>query len=91
MFFVLDRDLYGLQTKKLELRHYLADTDLPEEECNRIMGELFDKYDNTTDAMNEIMAKFGGEPVGEVVDPELISPKGWEILKRLADISISRN
>lgn len=91
MFFVLDRNLYGYQPRKQELRHYLDNTALPEGDCNKVMGELFDKYDNTTDAMNEIMAKYGGKPVGKVVDPELVTPKGWEILRRLADASMNRN
>ena len=91
MFFVLDRSLYAYQAKKQELRHYLEDTDLPEDECNKVMGEMFDKYDNTTDAMYEIMKRFGGIPIGMPVDPELISEKGWEILKNMAEKSISQN
>lgn len=91
LFFVLDRNLYGLQTKKMEVRHYLADTNLPEGECDKIMCEMFNKYDNTTDSMNEIMAKFGGDPIGEVVDPDCISEKGWTILKRMAQDSANRN
>jgi len=88
MFFVMDRNLYGYKTRTKELRHYLADTNLPENECDRVMGEMTKKFGDTANAMTSIMATYGGTPIGDIVE---LDDTQLAVLERVAERSLRRN